>query len=202
MLLFVFGLFVCCLFIFFLPRATIYVLHSLQHFKHILSIIKQKKVISTVLLVANIKAMCTSHRGYKRHPSYTPEQLRLMGSVSETIKRSMRTEHLRRTASAISVAVQQHAGMNLSFVFQLSYCLYNLATQRRQLFISLRHKAVKKGDLLNAGDISCNKTGDRGVERGEQFSIAQIISITKVRPSRGHATGTSKTRDCDVAKQN
>lgn len=130
--------FVCLLFVYlFLPRTTIYVLHSLQHFKHILSIIKQKKVISTVLLVANIRAMCTSHRGYKRHPSYTPEQLRLMGSVSETIKRSMRTEHLRRTAPAISVAVQQHAGMNLSFVLQLSYCLYNLATHRRHNFSSL-----------------------------------------------------------------
>ena len=117
--LFVFGLFVCCLFIFFLPWTTIYVLHSLQHFKHILSIIKQKKVINTVLLVANIK------------------QLRLMGSVSKTLKRSIRTEHLRRTASAISVAVQQHAGMNLSFVFQLSYCLYNLATHRRHNFSSL-----------------------------------------------------------------
>lgn len=40
------------------------------------------------------------------------------------------------------------------------------------------------------------------MEEGEQFSIAQIISITKVRPTRGHARGTSKTRDCDVAKQN
>ena len=68
---------------------------------------------------------------------YTPEQLRLMGSVSKTLLRSMRTEHLRRTASAISVAVQQHAGMNLSFVFQLSYCLYNLATHRRHNFSSL-----------------------------------------------------------------
>ena len=43
LLSFVFGLFVVCLFIFYLPRTTIYVLHSLQHFKHILSIIKQKK---------------------------------------------------------------------------------------------------------------------------------------------------------------
>lgn len=46
------------------------------------------------------------------------------------------------------------------------------------------------------------QNGRPGVEEGEQFSIAQIISITKVRPSRGHATVTSKTRDCDVAKQN
>lgn len=46
------------------------------------------------------------------------------------------------------------------------------------------------------------QNGRPGVEQGEQFSIAQIISITKVRPTRGHATGTSKTRDCDVAKQN
>lgn len=40
------------------------------------------------------------------------------------------------------------------------------------------------------------------MEQGEQFSIAQIISISRVRPSKGHATVTSKTRDCDVAKQN
>ena len=46
------------------------------------------------------------------------------------------------------------------------------------------------------------QNGRPGVEEGEQFSVARIISITKVRPSRGHATGTSKTRDCDVAKQN
>lgn len=197
--------FVCLLFVcLFLPRTTIYVLHSLQHFKHILSIIKQKKVINSVLfsckhqsyMYLTLRVQATSI-----HPSHTAEKLRLMGSVNKTLKGSMRTEHLRRTASAISVAVQQHAGMNLSFVFQLSYCLYNLATHRRQLFISLRHKAVKKGDLLNAGDISCNKTGERK-EEGEQFSIAQIISITKVRPSRGHVTVTSKTRDCDVAKQN
>lgn len=41
------------------------------------------------------------------------------------------------------------------------------------------------------------QNGRPGVEEGEQFSIPQIISITKVRPSRGHATVTSKTRDCD-----
>ena len=46
------------------------------------------------------------------------------------------------------------------------------------------------------------QNGRPGVEGGEQFSIAQIISITKVRPSRGHATVTSKIRGCDVAKQN
>lgn len=120
-----------------LPRTTIYVLHSLQHFKHILSIIKQKKGNQYGSFSCQIKAICTSHRGYKRHPSYTPAQLRLMGSVSKTLKRSMRTEHLRRTASAISVAVKQHAGMNLSFVFQLSYCLYNLTTHRRHNFSSL-----------------------------------------------------------------
>lgn len=39
------------------------------------------------------------------------------------------------------------------------------------------------------------------MEEGEQFSIAQIISITKVRPSRGHATVTSKTRDCEKLKK-
>lgn len=46
------------------------------------------------------------------------------------------------------------------------------------------------------------QNGRPGVEEGEQFSIAQIISISRVGPSRGHATVTSKTRDCDVAKQN
>ena len=46
------------------------------------------------------------------------------------------------------------------------------------------------------------QNGRPGVEEGEQFSVAQIISITKVRPSRGHATVTSKTSDCDVAKRN
>lgn len=129
-------LFVVCLFVFFTsdnhlrpPFASTSQAYPLYN--------QAKKVISSVLLVANIKAICTSHRGYKRHPSYTSEQLRLMGSVSETIKRSMRTEHLRRTASAISVAVQQHTGMNLSFVFQLSYCLYNLTTHRRHNFSSL-----------------------------------------------------------------
>ena len=45
------------------------------------------------------------------------------------------------------------------------------------------------------------RNGRPRVEEGEQFSIAQIISITRVRPSRGHATVTSKTRDCEKLKK-
>lgn len=51
-------------------------------------------------------------------------------------------------------------------------------------------------------EISLATKRETGGGGGRTVSIAQIISITKVRPSRGHATVTSKTRDCDVAKRN
>ena len=96
-----------------------------------------KKVINSVLFSCKHQSyMYLTSRVQVTSILYTTK-VKIDGAVSKTLKRSMCTEHLRRTASAISVAVQQHAGMNLSFVFQLSYCLYNLATQRRHNFSSL-----------------------------------------------------------------
>lgn len=118
-----------------LPRTAIYILHPFEHFKHVFSVMTKNIPVTTFQSPSGGGLSCKSH--HHQRCAYCP-WIRMQNGILFSLEgqsankrhTKIRNKHSRRSASTVSVAIQQHTGVDLSFVFQLFDCFQDLAKTR------------------------------------------------------------------------